>query len=92
MNSVADQVQETVVDGSVVPTWTVSFKRSDLATPEGRAAVERRIQRAAGVVCGSTDHRMVGSLHAVARNEACYERAVEDAVAQLGTDSLASID
>jgi UrcA family protein len=88
----AGQMDETIVKGSAVPTRTVKFARSELATAEGRAVVERRIERAARVVCGSNDHHVVGTLHAVARNEACYERAVNKAMAQLGGDRVAAID
>jgi UrcA family protein len=91
-NTIAGHVDGAITDGSAVPARTVSFERSELATAEGRAMVERRIRRAARLVCGSDDHHVAGTLHAVARNEACYDRAVEKAMAQIVGDSVASID
>ena len=92
MNAAADHRDEAVLGDPQVPTKTVSFERSELATAEGRAEVESRIRRAARLVCGSNDHREVGTLHAVARNEACFDRAVEDAMGQLTSTRIASVD
>jgi UrcA family protein len=92
--TMAGQTGETVVDGAPLPTITVSFDSTALDTAEGRATVERRVQRAAEAVCGSTDRKPAGTLtlHAVARNKACYARAVNDAMAQINADSLAALD
>ena len=92
MNTAAGQMGETIVDGSVVPTMTVSYARSELTTAGGRATLERRIRRAAELVCGPTDHHTAGTLHAVARNRACYERAVNEAMVQISSEAVASID
>lgn len=88
----AGQVDEAVVQDPSLPARTVTFLRSELSTAEGRAGVERRIRRAARLVCGSDNHRIVGTLHAVARNEACYKRALNEAMAQIGAEQFASVD
>jgi len=43
-------------------------------------------------VCGPIGHRASGtlSLHAVARNQACYERATAEAMAQFDSGLVAS--
>ncbi len=91
-SAVAGQVDETRLENSSLPSRTVTFLRSELSTAEGRAGLERRIRRAARLVCGSDNHHIAGTLHAVARNEACYERAVNEAMAQIGAEQLASVD
>ena len=53
VNASAEQIDETVVHGQAVETETVSFKRSELSTADGREAVIDRIHRAAEAVCGS---------------------------------------
>lgn len=92
INASADNVSETVVLGHALPHQSVSFYRSELATTEGRATVERRIERAAEQVCGSLDYREVGSLSRVARNKACYDGALAQAMSTVSVNSVARID
>ncbi len=92
INAAAGQVDETLVEGAAVPSKAVTFSRAELATTEGRDAVERQIRNAAEAVCGSRDVRIAGSLSVLAENEECYERAVNDAMAQLSAGQVASID
>ena len=91
-NAAAATVGETLVKGQALPEQRVSFHRSQLATKEGRAVIERRIERAAESVCGSQDFREVGSLSIVARNRECYDGAVAQAMSQVSAQSVASID
>ena len=91
-NVSAGALSETVVQGDVLPSQSVSFYRSELATTEGRAAVERRIERAAEQVCGSLDLREVGSLSRVARNKECYDGAVTQAISAVSGNNVARID
>ncbi len=85
-------MDETSVRGTAVNTNSVSFKRSELLTSEGRARIESRIRRAAEDVCGESDPRMTGSLSVSAQREACYDRAVSDAMSQLNAGQVASAD
>ena len=88
----ADTMDSTVVHASALPTEVVTYKRSELATDEGRAAVERRLRHAAEGVCGSTDLRIAGSLSAVADRQQCAKQAVDRAMSQIGADQVATID
>ena len=88
----AGSVDETLVHGQALPEQRVSFHRSDLATEDGRAIVERRIKRAAENVCGSQNLREVGSLSIVARNRECYDGAVAQAMDQINGQGFAAID
>lgn len=94
VDTVADQADEIFIESFRVPTKTVSFNRAELITDEGRAAVERRILLAANAVCGPTDHNAARNLsgHAISRNKACQERAVDQAISQLDSGTIAYID
>ena len=92
VTAATDTMEEATSKGLAIPAKTVSLKSSELNTTEGRAAVERRIRLAAKQVCGPIGHRASGtlSLHAVARNQACYERATAEAMAQFDSGLVAS--
>ena len=92
VGAAAEQIDETLVEGARAPSATVTFSRAELATNEGRETVERKIRNAAAAVCGSRDLRIIGSLAAAARNEACYEDALAQGMSQLNAGQLASID
>ncbi len=92
VNAVAGQMDETLVEASSVPTETVTFSRSELATTEGRTSVEARIRNAARKVCGPTDYLRAGSLARAADGKECYNRAVAQAMSQVNADQVASID
>ncbi len=94
MQTAAAQMEETLVEGSLVPVSAVKYSRSDLATTEGRARIERQIRLAASLVCGTQKNQFTDSLtpSAVARNKSCYKRSVEEAMLQLGNEAIASID
>ena len=94
MNTAADHVGVSAAEDAYLPVRTVRFDYSELSTTEGRAAVERRIRLAAKIVCGTMDHGIAKNLtlHAIARNEVCYERTVDEALAQLGADRFASVE
>ncbi len=88
----AGDVNETVVQGHALPAVSVSFNPLELATLEGFAAIERRIERAAEQVCGSLNIREVGSLSRLARNKECYDSAIAQAMGQLDIRRVASVD
>ena len=88
----AGAMDETFVQGAAVPTRTVTFDRAELASVQGRARIERRIENAAEAVCGSTDYREVGSLTIAGKNKVCIEQAVASALSQVGADQVATID
>ena len=92
INASADQVNETLVEASSVPTKVVSFSPSELATVEGRAAVEHRIREAAEDVCGPMDYHRAGGLSGVADSKACYNQAVDQAMSRIDAGQVASID
>ncbi|TDG15780.1 UrcA family protein [Seongchinamella unica] len=91
-HAAAGTMNETFVHGSAVPSKTVTYDRGELATAQGRARVERRIENAAEAVCGPTDYREVGSLMRVSKNKSCVEQAIESAMSKLGADHVATID
>ncbi len=90
-NAAAESIDETLVHGAQ-PSKTVTYDRAELATAEGRARVERRIEVAAESICGSTDYREVGNLSLVSKNKACFDQAVDSAMSKLGADQVAAID
>ena len=86
----AGQVDETFVQGAAASTQTVSFSRAELATEDGRTAVERRIHNAAEDVCGPLSYRDAGSLQLKMQRKACYKQAVAQAMSQIDADQIAS--
>ncbi|MEP4145822.1 MAG: UrcA family protein [Halioglobus sp.] len=92
MSASAGSVSETIVHGHAVPAEAVTFKQSELATAEGREAVEQRVRKAAENVCGPSDYRIVGSLSRSAKNKECQSQAVAQAMTQITNDSVASIN
>ena len=91
-NAAAESMDETLVEASAVPTKTVTFTRSELATEEGRAAVEARIRDAAEDVCGPMDYHRAGGLAGVADSRECLDGAVAAAMSQIGAGQVAAID
>ncbi|RLQ22073.1 UrcA family protein [Seongchinamella sediminis] len=90
--AVAGAIDETLVHGAAVATKTVTYDRAELATADGRARVERRIENAAAAVCGSTGFREAGSLAIASKNKACIAQATASAMSQVGADRVAAID
>lgn len=91
-NAKAEQLDETFVNGASVPTATVSFSRAELASDEGRAAVELRVHMAAERVCGSQSYREAGGLSRYSDRKACYDQAISQAMSQMGSDQVASVN
>lgn len=88
----AGALDETFVQGAAVATRTVSYDRAELASAEGRARLERRIENAAEAVCGSTDYREAGGLSIASKNKSCIAQAIDAAMSQVGADRVATID
>ncbi len=88
----ANALDETRVHASGTNNVTVTYKRSELATADGRESVESRIRAAAGSVCGSADLRASGSLSVSMKRKQCLQRAVDEAMSQVGADQFASAD
>ncbi|AQA17331.1 hypothetical protein BST95_02900 [Halioglobus japonicus] len=91
-NVAAENIDETLVEASQVPSKSVSFTRAELATEEGRLAVENRIREAAEDVCGPMDYHRAGGLAGVADSRECLDNAVDAAMSQIGADQVAAID
>ena len=89
-NAAETAIEEVSVMSSVDPAEVVTFKRSELASTEGREAVEARIRDAAKEVCGPTDYHRAGGLHGVKKSKECYHRAVSKAMRQIGADQVAT--
>ena len=70
---------------------SINYAESDLATAEGRAALQARIKRAAEKVCGPTGYREAGSLTAASHNRQCVEAGLEAAVNQLDSGQVAAL-
>ncbi len=92
VHSSAETLDETLVQGKAVPAETVTFKQSELATVDGRAAVEKRVREAAENVCGPSDYRIAGSLSRVVKNKECQNAAVAQAMAEINSESVAAIN
>lgn len=86
----AGNYSETLVRSEAVRTATVSYDDLDLASSKGQESLYYRISSAAREVCGSGDYRITGDLGVAADNEACYERAVNDALSQISAGRVAS--
>lgn len=84
-------VDETTVRAGAeeARTMRIQFTRSELASIEGRAALQHRIERAAKYVCGPLGAREAGGLRLAARNRQCYTNAVDSALSQLQFEKLA---
>ena len=89
----AGMVDETMVraGSEEVRSVRVQFARSEMATPEGRAALQQRIEHAARAVCGPLGAREAGGLYMARRNHQCYSDAVDSALSQIEAGELASI-
>ncbi|TXS89850.1 UrcA family protein [Parahaliea maris] len=88
----ADTYSETLVKSEAVRTATVNYDDLDLTSSKGQESLYYRISAAARDVCGSSDYRITGDLGTAADNEACYERAVNDALSQINAGRVASTD
>ena len=71
-----------------LPTVHVSYAGLDLSTKTGAAILYQRIKGAAQQVCGSVDGRQLAQL---ARWNACYEKALADAVAQVNQPQVTAL-
>lgn len=92
MNATAEQeVGETLVQGESVHSQAVSFSRAELATEEGRSAVEHRVREAAEDVCGPMDYHRAGGLAGVVESKECYNNAVAQAMSQIDATQVASV-
>lgn len=89
----AGQWDETVVQGHSMndKSVSISYSAADAATPEGRALLEARIEQAARDICGPSDLHLAGSLATAARNDECFEQTVDDALSQIGANSVAHV-
>lgn len=70
------------------PSLTVSYADLNLSNPAGAAALYRRIQQAARTICGRNGTR---DLHGNLLSSACYESAVENAVATVDAPMLTAM-
>lgn len=87
----AGQLDETLVQGTVVPTKTIAYSRTELATAAGREALAQRVRAAADAVCGPRGYRAAGSLSAAAYNKACYRDAIAQAMIQVDGSAVVAI-
>ena len=89
-----DSVDETMVRAGAeeVRSLRVHFIRSEMATAEGMAGLQHRIERAAKEVCGPLGAREAGGLRLAARNYQCYKNAVGSALSQIHAGNLALSD
>ena len=94
MNAAADPVSETFVHGNATeaPSVTLTYAASELDTAAGRAALERKVERAAEKVCGPLNYRDAGGLSRLSKNEACYENALAEGMNQLSLDQVAVLN
>lgn len=90
--ALAGRVDETMVraGSEEVRSVRVQFRQSEMATAEGRAALQHRIERAAKDVCGPLGAREAGGLRLAVRNHQCYTNAIDSALSQIEAGELAS--
>ncbi len=88
-SSWAGGLSETRVTAEGVRTVTVDYSDLDLSDTEGQMTLQYRVKSAARQVCGSSDHRIAGSLALATENKECAERAVEEARYQTGAAQVA---
>lgn len=84
-------VTEVTTTAEGLRTVSVSYADLDLTDAEGQATLGARVSAAAREVCGSTDHRITGSLRIASQNKDCAERAIESARYQTGSSSVAVV-
>ena len=70
------------------PSLSVHYVQSDLQDPASARALYQRIQRAARIVCQQPTAREVSRYGLY---KACYERAVDTAVANVGATALTAV-
>jgi UrcA family protein len=70
------------------PSLRVNYMQSDLQDSASAEALYNRIKRAARIVCRQSDVREVDRYHLY---KACYERAVDTAVANVGATALTEV-
>jgi UrcA family protein len=66
----------------------LTYVTTDLTQPEGAKALYWRIQRAARLVCHAPDTRQLPAWRVYQR---CYDRAVDNAVEQVGASALTAL-
>ena len=91
MSANAEQVNETFVQAPGVRSEAVTYSHTELASDAGRAAVERRIEKAAEKVCGLESYSIHGSLSRYGKAKECYGQAVAQAMSEVNTNQVASI-
>ena len=91
LNAGAGEIEETLAHPLSIETQTVTveYDQMELATEEGREAVEFRISKAAREVCGPSSVKEAGDLEFATRNRQCYRDAVSAAHSQLETAAAA---
>lgn len=91
-NVAAGTMDETFVHGSQLAARTVTYDPAELSSKAGRERLKHRIEAAAESICGPAQYRLAGSVSRMSKNRACIDQAVENALAKVGTGSVASID
>jgi UrcA family protein len=74
--------------GAVADSIHLSYVTTDLSRPEGAKALYWHIQRAARLVCHAPDVRDLPAWEVYQR---CYDRAVDNAVEQVGASALTAL-
>ncbi len=71
-----------------VPQVHVKYGNLNINTPAGAAVLYQRIRLAATQVCGTPDQRDLARLETA---KACTDKAIADAVAAVGNDTLMDV-
>lgn len=91
MTAKAEQLNETFVQAPGVRTEAVTYSHAELASEDGREAVERRIEKAAEKVCGLESYSITGNVGRYGKAKECYGQAVAQAMSEVNNDQVASI-
>jgi UrcA family protein len=85
-------VTQVTTSAEGVRSAAVSYADLDLSDATARETLHYRIRRAARDVCGSAHVRVAGSVRRASENQACFERAMDQAMSQLSRSQLALVD
>lgn len=91
MQASAEDAPDQANPAAITESLRVSYVQADLATAEGRAAVQARIRQAAEQVCGPTGYREAGSPALASHNRQCVAQATAEAMEQLADTQVATL-
>ena len=68
---------------------TVDYSDLDLQSPKAQETLFFRLSRAAEEACGAQTYRQAGSVALAARNRACFDEALSEALSEVSASAVA---